>query len=308
MASSTPTVFVCSATGSQGGSVAKQLLEINWKIHATARDLSAAEARNLASCGAQLTKGDWDNLEALRASISGCDKLFLCLFPNFAEPQAEVRQARNILRIAKDAGVKQVVASTTLGISQLEANLHVEPGSFMEKHLRNKQYIESAVKDLNFDSYTLLRPAFFMANFLEPKNSRYTEVRDHETWTTAMTEDSQLALIDHCDIARFALAAFQDPGRFDGKIMVLASELLTVQETLNQLGEAAGKSGEFKAVYMTDEEIKNAKETNVLTSSASVMRSLAQYVDMKELAATIRLTTFREFLERERNNVKKTFI
>lgn len=90
MAHPTPTVFVCSATGSQGGSVARQLLEINWTVKATVRDLGAPGAKNLINCGAQLTEGDWDNLDALRKIIAGCDKLFLCLFPNFADPKAEV--------------------------------------------------------------------------------------------------------------------------------------------------------------------------------------------------------------------------
>jgi uncharacterized protein YbjT (DUF2867 family) len=304
-----PTVFVCSATGSQGGAVARLLRGLDWNVRATVRDLASAGAADLKALGVHLTQGDWDNTEALSATIAGCDKLFLCLLPNLADLSCERRQAEGILRIAKALGVKQVVASTTLGVSQLGSGIHIEPGSFAEKHLVNKQLIEQAVIDAGFDYATFLRPAFFMANFLEPKNQRYPEVRDKGTWTTAMTAQAQLPLIDHVDIARFAAAAFQNPKVFNHRAIGLASELLMVQETLDKLGEAAGRPGGFKAIFMTDEEIAAQANSNVLVYSPLVMRSMSGYVNLADLATMIpgHLTTFAEFLERERTGVEQTY-
>lgn len=146
-----------------------------------------------------------------------------------------------------------------------------------------------------------------MANFLDPKVNRYPEVRDKGTWTVSMTAETQLPLIDHVDTARFAVAAFQNPDKFSGRAIGLASELLMVQQTLNQLAEAAGRPGEFKAIFMTDEEIEAQANSNVLANSQTTMRSLSHYVDMPELAATVSLTTFKEFLEREKKGVVKTY-
>jgi hypothetical protein len=95
-----------------------------------------------------------------------------------------------MLDIAKEAGVKQVVASTTLGVSQLDANVRVYPGSFMEKHMLNKKAVENSVEERGFEHFSFLRPTFFMANFLEPKVKRYEEIRDHRSWTTSMTAET----------------------------------------------------------------------------------------------------------------------
>lgn len=137
---------------------------------------------------------------------------------------AYYRQCQTILNIAKEASVKQVVASTTLGVSQLDANLRVYPGSFMEKHMLNKKSLERAVEDHGFEHFTFLRPTFFMANFLEPKVKRYTEIRDQRSWTTSMTDETQLPILDHVDIAKFVVAAFQNPEAFHGRAIGLASD------------------------------------------------------------------------------------
>lgn len=306
-ASTNPTVFICGATGSQGGALAHQLRELNWTIHATVRNLASPAAQSLQAAGVQLTQGDWDDSVALKSAIAGCDKLFLCLLPDFSDMERERRQAEGIVKIAKAAGVSQVVASTSLGVFTLdEAQEHIVPDSFMASHLAGKKGVEEAVRNGGFDHWTFLRPSFFMANFLEPKVARYPEPRDKGTWTTAMTPETPLALIDHVDIAAFAVAAFQRPERFHGRAIGLASEMLTVQETLTMLGKAAERS--LRAVFLTDEEIReNQKSSNVFTNSQVSMRYMSKYIDIDEIASVIRPTPFKDFLEREKEGVKKTY-
>lgn len=94
MSSSEHTVFICSATGYQGGALARQLREIGWNVHATTRDLSSPEAVALNKIGVQLKECDWDNTDVLKESVKGCDKLFLCLLPNWDDPSCERRQVR----------------------------------------------------------------------------------------------------------------------------------------------------------------------------------------------------------------------
>ncbi|KAF5869065.1 putative hscarg dehydrogenase protein [Botrytis fragariae] len=205
----THTAFIFSATGSQGGALCQQLLDLDWNIHATTRNLASPEARTLRNRGVQFTQSDWDNMDALRNSMSGCEKLFLCLHPTVDDLDHERRQAEEIIKVAKEAGVKQVVASTSLGVSMLGTGIHITPNSFMAKHLAGKKRVEQAVIDGKFEYWTFLHPAFFMANFLEPKVHRYPELRDKGTWTTAMTAEGNFALVDHVDIAKVATAAFQ---------------------------------------------------------------------------------------------------
>ncbi|KAF4633285.1 hypothetical protein G7Y89_g4836 [Cudoniella acicularis] len=294
------------ATGSQGGVLARQLRDVNWNVNGTVRNLDSPAARALESVGVRLTQGDWDNNEALRAGIAGCDKLFLCLHPYLDDLDRERRQAEKVVKIAKDAGVKQVVASTSLGVFMLDnSKASIAPDSFMAKHISGKKGVEEAVKDGGFEHWTFLRPAFFMANFLEPKVNRYPEVRDKGTWTTSMTAETQIPLLDHVDIAKFATAAFRNPERFHSRAIGMASELLTVQKTLDQLGDMVGRP--FKAIFMTEEEIAAQKESNVFVNSQVAMRFMSDYIDMGELNAMVPLTTFKEFLKREEKVVKETY-
>ncbi|PQE06901.1 hypothetical protein CJF31_00010968 [Rutstroemia sp. NJR-2017a BVV2] len=216
-------------------------------------------------------------------------------------------QCQNILNLAKEAGVKQVVASTTLGVSQLDANVRVYPGSFMEKHMLNKKSVEQAVEDHGFEYFTFLRPTFFMANFLEPKVKRYAEIRDQHSWTTSMTEETQLPVLDHLDIAKFVVAAFQNPDAFQGRAIGLASDQMRIQEMLDLLADATGQPGSIRAIFLTDEEIEAQDEGTTFASTHKVLRTASDYVNLEELRAIAPLTSFRDFLEREKEAVKRTY-
>ncbi|TGO46639.1 hypothetical protein BCON_0314g00110 [Botryotinia convoluta] len=284
----THTAFIFSATGSQGRALCQQLRDLDWNVHAKTRNLESPGARTLRKRGVQFTESDWDDMDALRNSMSGCEKLFLCLHPKLDDLDYERRQAEKIIKVAKEVGVKQVVASTSLG------------------HLAGKKGVEQAVIDGNFEHWTFLRPAFFMANFLEPKVHRFPELRDKGTWTTAITAEGKFALIDHVDIAKVATAAFQDPEKFHECAIGLASELLTIPEILDRLGEVIQRA--LEAVFMTEEEITKQKDSNVFVNSQIAIRYMSEYVDIEELSRLLPLTTFKQFLARAEDIVKRTYL
>jgi hypothetical protein len=74
----------------------KKLREIGWNVHATTRDLKTPAAVTLKEIGVLLKEADWDNLDVLRESIKGCDKLWLCLLPDWEDPTRERRQVRRL--------------------------------------------------------------------------------------------------------------------------------------------------------------------------------------------------------------------
>ena len=307
-------VFICGATGSQGGSLAHHLRsKLDWQVRTTVRNPDSPAARDLVAAGVQVSQGDWDDTSpsgtaALSAAMAGCTKLFLCLLPDFSDMTREPRQAAHILSAAKAAGITQVVASTSLGVFTLEHEPDVLEGGIMAAHLANKAAVEDAVRNGGFASWTLLRPSFFMANFLEPKVERYPEPRDRGTWTTALTAETPLGLVDHVDIAAYAAAALQDPESFHRRAVGLASELLTVQETLDLLGRAVPGGRPMKAVFMTDEEVAERQKTShVFTNSQVSMRHAFRYIDMEGIRSVIRTTSFRDFLEREKEGVRRTY-
>ncbi|KAI1377946.1 hypothetical protein F4677DRAFT_414009 [Hypoxylon crocopeplum] len=310
----TPTVFVTSATGSQGSALCNELLKIGWNVRATTRDLGTPSAQALRAAGVHLTvASSWDDEDALRKGIEGCDKLYLCLYPNLEDFQQLPRQAALITRLAKEAGVTQAISSTTLGSFMIEEGLEppVTLGPLFDAHVHCKKRVEQNVIDGGFDHWTILRPCFFMANFLEPKiQFGYTETK-RGSWTNSLTAETLLGLIDHVDIARFAVAAFQDPTTYHGRKLGLISEELLVQEAMDQLAEAVGDGRSIKAIFMTDEEIAKAQAEGswLVFASETCVRYMSDYTDLDELHRLLpKLTTFREFLERENEAVKETYL
>ncbi|KAH9984484.1 hypothetical protein F4779DRAFT_330642 [Xylariaceae sp. FL0662B] len=142
-----------------------------------------------------------------------------------------------------------------------------------------------------------------MANFLEPNINNYADIISEGIWKNALTADTLVVLIDHEGIAKFAVAAFQNKDRFRGRAIGLVSELLTPQDTMARLGSVMGRP--LQASFMTDDEIAAMDQMMVLVKCEKSMRYTPEYIDMEELASVVPLTTFEEFLEREKANVKK---
>jgi len=309
----TPTVFITSATGSQGSALCYELRELGWNLRATTRDLDSPAAQELQKAGVHLTLGSWDDEEALRKGLEGCEKLFLCLLPNLANFEQAPQRGALITRLAKEAGVEQVIVSTTLGSFMVEEGFvpPVKLGPFFDAHVHSKKRVEQAVIDGGFKYWTVLRPGFFMANFVEPKiQFGYTDTKKG-FWTNSLTKESQLGLVDHVDIARFAAAGFQDPNRYHGQKLGIISEELLVQEAMDQLAAAIGDGRSIKAMFMTDEEIskEQAKGSWLFFSSEPCVRYMSGYTDLDELNRLVpELMTFKRFLAREKDAIKETYL
>ncbi|KAK0636680.1 hypothetical protein B0T17DRAFT_519664 [Bombardia bombarda] len=299
--SSTPTVFVCGATGSTGLNLVRQLRELNWTVHATVRDPSSPAAQTLASQGVSLTPGDWDNEAALAASIAGCTMLFLNTVIGFSDTSREREQVASILSIAKAAGVRQVIYNSSLIIDRLEELPTFDPDNIMGQSLLSKRAIEQLLKAAGFDFWTILRGASYMENFLGKKAAfMYGGLVKTGVWNFALRPDDKLPLIDTNDIAKFAVAAFQDPERFNKKDVELSTDLMTPGEIMAVMSKATGR--EFKFVPMTEEEVEAKRAVDPMISAHLALRVLKDFVDVEEVKSWgIKLATFEEFMAEPRN-------
>ena len=111
--------------------------------------------------------GDFNKEEALKSAIKGCTAVFLNFMPDFSDLSANLRQAKCILSIAKDVGA-DTVYSSGVGVDRLEKLLHWDPESIIGPILRSKLDIEEATKSFGLEYWTILRPAHFMANYIQP--------------------------------------------------------------------------------------------------------------------------------------------
>jgi uncharacterized protein YbjT (DUF2867 family) len=302
-----PVVFVCGATGNQGGALIQNLAHHGIEIHAITRNINSHAAQRLQSQGVSITEGDFDNQESLKKSMSGCTTLFLNLAPNHKKPTAEVEQAKKILAIAKEVGVQHIIYTAALGTNNPEALKHWDPNSLVGTALSGKKIIEEEVRNAGFEFWAILRPGNFMSNYLLPLVQMYGGLVETGTFTTAYSKDTVLPMVDPNDIGKFAAAAVLDPSKFNRKEIQIASQMMGIKAVLNDISQATGR--ELQVVYLSDEDIKEQSRQNPLIYVQLVMRDLSQFVDMEKLKEwKIELGTFRQFLEREKERVEKTYL
>ena len=268
--------------------------------------MDAPIVHELQALGVEFTPGDWANEVALTAAIAGCTRLFLNLIPNLADFSSEVPHARRILAIARAAGVRHVIYSSGLSVQSPETRALYDPDSPPGKAMAWKREVEELVKAGGFAHWTILRGGFFMTNLLAPRVMMYPGLAETHVWTMAYTPETRLPLCDTEDIAKFAVAGFQDPARFDRKEISIASESWTPEELMAQLAEANGK--DMRCRFLTEEEIETEKKEDMFVTAQLISRDMSKSVDIEAVKSWgIPLGTFKGFLKRESKAVKETY-
>jgi uncharacterized protein YbjT (DUF2867 family) len=302
-----PNVFVCGATGTQGGALIDHLLQSDVKIHAVTRNPDSAAARRLQSLGVVITKGDFDNDDSVKNPMANCTTLFLNLMPALTDLNASLEQACRLLRIAKGSGIKQVIYASAVSANNPQRLKLWDPTSIISTMMLNKQAIEDEVRKAGFEFWTILRPGNFMNNFLSPKTMMYQGFTETGVFTTAFAPDTLLPMVDPNDIGQFAAAAVFDPVNFNHQEIEIASEILGVDALMQSLSRATGR--ELRVVYLSDEEINIQKATNPFIAGQVMARDLGSFVDLERVKTwNVPLGTFDQFLQREKSQVQATYL
>lgn len=300
-----PKVFVCGVTGTQGGAVARNLRSENISVTALVRDPSSPQAQSIEALGVEIVPGNFDDIPAIERALTGCTTAFLNFFPDFKDLTAELRWAKSIMAAARAAGVKHIIFSSGFAVDAPEKLKLWDANSITGKALLSKQSIEKEVREAGFDYWTILRPGNFMANYLPPKVAMYGGLAESGVWTTALLKESKLPMIDEATIARFASAAIHNPTKFTGQTIEIADELLDPEQILGKISATAGR--QLKAEYMPEDAIMEQKGNPFIVGQYA-MRDLASFVDMEKVKTWgVPLSSFDAFLQREKENIKKTY-
>lgn len=302
---SSSTIFVIGATGAQGGAVARALLNNSYQVHALVRDPTSTASQALESQGASLFEGDWDNVPVVEAAAAGCIGVFVNVYPLFDDWPAEVRHARNILAASKRAGIKHVVYASVLGANRYETFYNPDPNSFHENYFRSKYTIEEEVKNSDFETWTILRGASFMSNFLLPSSLyMFPELSKEGRFISGYTPDTNLLLVDPEDIGGFGFAAFSSPEKYRGKAIDIAGESLGVEQIIKRMEKVSEKKIEMK--FFTAAELE-AQKDNPLIKGQSFARVIPPWFSFEATRAWgVKLHSFEEFLARQKDRVQSS--
>ncbi|MFE9885453.1 NmrA/HSCARG family protein [Streptomyces scopuliridis] len=254
-------VLVTGATGRQGGATARALLAAGVPVRALVRDPATGRAKAVEALGAELVTGDLHDRESVIRAAEGARAVFSVQMPAMTgdafDFEGEITQGVNLIEGAKAAGVPQFVHTSVSGAGQ-----HTEtPGwaegrwASMEATLGAKGAIQDRVREAGFPHWTLIKPGFFMENFLPSMAFLFPRGIEGGI-VSVLNPATRLSLVAVEDIGRAAAAAITTPERFDGVELELASDYLSMTEIAAALSRALGT--ELSAPDMTEEEARAA--------------------------------------------------
>ncbi len=223
-------ILVAGARGNQGGAVARRLLAQGWKVRALTRRVDSEKSLALKNLGADLVRGDYNDLSSLARALGGAYAAFMPGFQASARNlmEAEKRYGIAFLQSAKKAGVKHLVYASEAG-SGTTTGLG---------YLQSKQRIEGVIRELGIPA-TILRHAFFLDWLAGPAGPMIWKGLnagggggDGRTFPVTCLEDA----------AAVAVVAFENPGTLLGKDIEIAGDEITREELAQAYREATGNS------------------------------------------------------------------
>ncbi|MBI3595919.1 MAG: NmrA family NAD(P)-binding protein [Nitrospirae bacterium] len=232
-------ILVTGATGQQGGAVARQLLSHRHKVRAMTRKPQGEPAKALAKLGAEVVQGDLDDAKSMEQALSGVWGTFAVQNTWEAGVAKEEEQGKRFAEAARKKNIQHFVY-TSVGSAQRNTGI---------PHFDNKWRIEETVRRLGFPFYTILRPVFFMDNFLSPW---FKPGLIQGKLMIGLKPTTSLQMIAVEDIGKFGLRVFEEHDKMNRREIDLAGDQLTMPETAKILSKATGRKIEFVPVPIAE--------------------------------------------------------
>ncbi|XP_053157272.1 nmrA-like family domain-containing protein 1 isoform X1 [Hemicordylus capensis] len=253
-------IVVFGATGAQGGSVAQALLDDDsFSVRAVTRNPAHPAAKALLSRGAEVVKGDLNNLDSLEQAMEGAYGAFVVTtfsvdfnkeqeslqsnnlatpMPSFGNSESHtlnlvILQGKNTAEVAKCQNLKHVVFS---GLDHVEK---LTGGQLKVPFFDSKGEAEARYRELGVP-FTSVRLPCYYENFLNfyPPQRRPGE----DAYTVALPMgDTPVHAMAVSDLGIMVLNIFKAPEVYIGKAIHLSVETLTVQGFADVLSQCLGK-------------------------------------------------------------------
>ena len=296
-------VLVTGATGTQGGAAAREMLAAGFPVRVLSRNPGGAAAQALARLGAEVVQGDYEDLPSLESACRGAAGVFSVQRPDADGSDSERRHGFALIEAARKAGTRHFVHTSVCEAGKHASFPRWESGYWYQKYWTDKWDIEERVRAAGFERWTVLKPAFMMDNYAEPKAERmFPQLRQGEI-LTAFPPDTRLQLIAGDDVGAFARAALVEPARFDRQNIDLAAEALTMTEVAAILSRHCSRP--VRARSATPKEVKAAGQFPGWVRTQEWIGEVGYRADIGALAPWgVALTSFDSWVQQHRASIR----
>ena len=219
-------VLVAGATGRLG--VLVEILRARGHpVRAMTRHVDSPAAERLQSLGALVVYGDYEDPGSIARAADGVDALFATGTAHKAGPEGELRHGTNLADAAVAAGVPHLVYSSGDGAAS-DSPLPL---------FRAKYQVEQYIRSLAI-LHTILAPVYFMENLFNPWNLQALKAG---RYPGPVPIDLPLQQVAIADLVTFAAIVLEQPERFAGERIAIASDQLTATEAADRLSRIVGR-------------------------------------------------------------------
>jgi uncharacterized protein YbjT (DUF2867 family) len=297
------TVLVTAATGTVGKLLVRVLLEEQWNVHALVRSPDSEVSQELQALGVKVFKGDFNDLNSIRAAAQGVEGVFINAAPTMGSTM-EVTHVENVIAACKDAGVDSAVYMSAYMVERRKEIPGYDPKTSV---FENKATAEEKIANAGFKSWAIVRPCTFMDNFFSRISAiQFPHLQKEHALVATLKEATKIPLVDSLVIAKFCQAALSNPEQYNEKVIDLAPEALTLPEIAEKITLNIGI--ETKAECLSFEDAKNRGcfppilglwEAFNLLQPSDTRDQLQEY--------QVKLDTFDDYLQRNKKTVTAYF-
>lgn len=247
-------IAVVGATGTQGGSVARALLQdrsADFSVRALTRRPNSARAQALATSGAEVVYANLDIFESLEKAFAGAYGAY-CMtdFWEHGSPEREGEQAGRMAEAARSAGVQHVIWSTLEDTRRYipldDDRMPTLLGRYKVPHFDGKGEADEVFVRLGIPT-TFFLTSFYWDNLLHFPGMGLRTTGDGELVFAMPLGDKKLPGIAAVDIGLCTLGIFKQPCSV-GQSIGVAGEHLTGDQIAAALASALGRSVRYTDV------------------------------------------------------------
>ncbi|XP_016069982.1 PREDICTED: nmrA-like family domain-containing protein 1 isoform X2 [Miniopterus natalensis] len=229
-------VVVFGATGAQGGSVARTLLEDGtFRVRAVTRNPRQKAVKELRLQGAEIMQGDQDDEASMELALTGAHAAFIVTnyWENCSQEQ-EVKQGKLLANLAKSLGLRYVVYSGLENIKKLTA------GRLAAGHFDGKGEVEEYFRDVGVPMTSVRLPCYFenLLSFFLPQKAP-----DGKSYLLSLPMgDIPMDGMSVSDLGPVVLSLLKSPEEYIGQNLGLSTCRHTAEEYAALLSKHTGKA------------------------------------------------------------------